>query len=268
MDMEILRTAVLGIVQGLTEFLPVSSDGHLEIAKFLLGDKSIGIESLNLTVILHVATALSILFVFRKDVWVILKNLFGKTWNDSQEFAVRVIISMVPAGLIGFFLEPLFASLFSQKVGFVGFMLLINAAILFIADRPQNTVRALNRWDAFWIGCSQTIALLPGISRSGSTLAMSLSLGIERYQAVRFSFLMVVPLIFGKVGYEMLLGDGMASSAGTMALVVGFLAAFIVGAFACWLMIRLVILSKLRYFGFYCIAAGLLAIILSIVARG
>jgi undecaprenyl-diphosphatase len=268
MDMEILRTAVLGIVQGLSEFLPISSSGHLEIAKFLLGDTAVGEESLMMTVMLHFATALSTLYVFRKDVWNILKELFRKTWNEGQEFTLRIIVSMIPAGLIGFFFEPIFETLFSQRVGFVGFMLLITAAMLFIADKPHPVTRPLKRWDALWIGFAQAVALLPGISRSGSTLAASLYLGIDRYQAARFSFLMVVPLILGKIAYELLLGEGLESSVSTMALIVGFGTAFVFGVIACKWMIRLVLLSKLKYFGFYCIAAGMFAIILSIVARG
>ena len=268
MELEILRTAVLGIIQGLAEFLPVSSSGHLEIAKFLLGDTAIGEESLMMTVMLHFATALSTLFVFRKDIRNILKDLFRKSWNEGQEFSLKIILSMIPAGLIGFFFEPVFETLFSQKVGFVGLMLLSTAALLIFADRSYETRRPLNRWDALWIGFAQAVALLPGISRSGSTLATSLYLGVDRYQAARFSFLMVVPLIFGKIGYEILLGDGLGNSVSTTALLVGFGFAFVFGVLACKWMIRLVLLSKLRYFGFYCIAAGLFAIILSLVYRG
>jgi len=267
MDLEMLRTAVLGVVQGLTEFLPVSSSGHLEITKFLLGEKAIGEESLMMTVILHFATALSTIFVFRKDIWDILKSLFQKPWNEGQEFALKIIVSMIPAGLIGFFFEPVFEALFSQRVGFVGFMLLITATMLFIADRPHDRVRVLSRWDSLWIGCAQAVALLPGISRSGSTLATSLFLGVDRYKAARFSFLMVVPLILGKVAYEMLKGDALAESMDAVSLLIGFVTAFISGVIACKWMIRLVMHSRLRYFGIYCILAGIFAIILSIVAH-
>jgi undecaprenyl-diphosphatase len=175
---------------------------------------------------------------------------------------------MIPAGIIGFIFEPVFESLFSQRVGFVGFMLLITAAMLFIADRPHNRVRSLNRWDAVLIGCAQAVALLPGISRSGSTLAASLYLGIDRYKAARFSFLMVVPLILGKVGYEILLGDALSTSASTPTLLIGFSTAFLSGIIACRWMIRLVMKSKLKYFGVYCVAVGVFAIILSIVTSG
>ena len=147
-------------------------------------------------------------------------------------------------------------------------MLLITGVMLFIADRPHDRVRQLNRWDAVWIGFAQAVALLPGISRSGSTLATSLYLGIDRYKAARFSFLMVVPLILGKVCFEILLGDEMTNSTGTIALVIGFVTAFVSGVLACRWMIRLVMRSKLKYFGLYCLAAGVFAIILSILARG
>jgi undecaprenyl-diphosphatase len=162
----------------------------------------------------------------------------------------------------------MFEALFSRRVGFVGFMLLITAILLFIADRPVKERRPLSRLDALWIGCAQAVALLPGISRSGSTIATSLILGVDRYQAARFSFLMVVPLILGKIGYEVLLGDGMGNSVSAVSYIVGFAAAFITGVLACKWMIRIVTLSKLRYFGYYCIAVGLFAIILSLVVRG
>jgi undecaprenyl-diphosphatase len=268
MDVEILRSAVLGIVQGLTEFLPVSSSGHLEIAKFLLGEDAVGEESLMMTVMLHVATALSTIYVFRKDIWKILRELFHQPWNESQQFAIRVLISMLPAGLIGFFFEPMFETLFSMRVGFVGWMLLITASLLFFADRPREHRRPMNNRDAFWIGCAQAVALLPGISRAGSTVSAALILGIERKEAARFSFLMVVPLIIGKIGYELLLGDGFTQISDPLSLSVGFVTAFVFGVIACTWMIALVARSKLKYFGMYCIVAGIFAIVLSIVARG
>lgn len=266
MNLEVLRTAVLGIVQGLTEFLPVSSSGHLEIAKFLLGDVAMGEHSLMVTVILHVATALSTLFVFRKDIWGILKGLVNKPWNESQEFALRVVISMIPAGIVGFLFEPALEALFNKRVGFVGLMLMVTALLLFVGDRPNRAMRTFNRWHALWIGCAQAVAILPGISRSGATVATSLFLGIDRYQAARFSFLMVVPLILGKIAYDLMFKNEAMGALNMTALIAGFAAAFISGVLACRLMIRLVMLSRLRYFGFYCLAAGAFAIILSFVA--
>jgi undecaprenyl-diphosphatase len=266
-DTDVLRTAVLGLIQGLTEFLPVSSSGHLEIAKYVLGDQAMGEESLTVTIILHVATALSTVFVFRADILKILKDLVARPWSEGQEFALKVLISMVPAGLVGFFFEPLIAILFHQRIGFVGMMLLITALLLGFADRKQKRMRPLSRWDALWIGIAQAVAILPGISRSGSTVATSLLLGVDRYQAARFSFLMVIPLILGKIAYDLFKGDVHTGSAGNIALITGFFAAFVAGVIACKWMIRLVMLSKLKYFALYCIAAGIFAIILSVIAH-
>jgi undecaprenyl-diphosphatase len=266
MNMEILRTAILGIVQGLTEFLPVSSSGHLEIVKFLMGDHAVGEQSLMLTIILHAATALGTIFVFRKDVWNILSDLVKKPWNEGQEFALKVIISMIPAGLIGFFLEPVLEQLFEGRIAFVGCMLLVTAVLLFIADRPRTNERVVTRWNALLIGIAQAVAILPGISRSGATIATSLYLGIDRYKAARFSFLMVVPLILGKMSYDLLKEDVTQMSVSSTALAVGFLTAFVSGIIACKWMIALVRRSRLKWFGVYCCVAGVFAIILSFVS--
>jgi undecaprenyl-diphosphatase len=263
--MEILRTAILGIVQGLTEFLPVSSSGHLEIVKYLMGDHAVGEQSLLLTIILHAATALGTIFVFRADVWEVLRDLVRKPWNEGQEFALKVIISMLPAGVVGFFLEPVIEGLFQGQIGFVGAMLLVTAALLFIADRPRGNDRPVTRWNALLIGIAQAVALLPGISRSGATIATSLFLGIDRYKAARFSFLMVVPLILGKMGYDLMKGEVMHMSISSTALIVGFIAAFVSGIIACQWMVALVRRSRLKWFGYYCCAAGIFAIILSLI---
>lgn len=265
--LEALRAAVLGIVQGLTEFLPVSSSGHLEIAKYLLGEEAVGEESLMLTIVLHAATAIGTLVVFRKDVWEILRDVFGKPWNAGQEFALKVIISMIPAALVGFFFESTLATLFEGKLMFVGLMLLVTAVLLFFADFSKRNDRAVSRWDALWIGVGQMVAILPGISRSGATIATSIFLGIDRYKAARFSFLMVVPLILGKMGYELVQGGPINTSVSHTALLVGFVAALISGIIACRWMVILVTRSKLRWFGFYCIAAGAFAIAISLLAH-
>jgi len=265
MNMEVLRTAILGIVQGLTEFLPVSSSGHLEIVKFLMGDHAVGQESLMLTIILHAATALATLFVFRSDVLEIVRDLVKKPWNEGQEFTLKVLISMLPAGIAGFALEPVIATLFEGRIAFVGGMLLLTAALLFFADRPRRGERKVTRWNALWIGIAQAAALLPGLSRSGTTLATSLYLGIERYKAARFSFLMVVPLILGKISYDLLFSTSLEVSVSTTAMVSGFIAAFVSGVLACRWMIALVRRSRLHWFALYCLFAGLTAIILSIV---
>lgn len=265
--LEALRAAVLGIVQGLTEFLPVSSSGHLEIAKYLLGEESVGSESLMLTIVLHAATAIGTLFVFRKDVWDILKEIFSKPWNEGQEFTLKVIISMIPAAIVGYFFEQSLALLFEGQLMFVGLMLFVTAVLLFFADYSKRNDRAVGRWDALWIGLGQMVAILPGISRSGATIATSIFLGIDRYKAARFSFLMVVPLILGKMGYELVNGGPVNTAVSESALLVGFMAALISGIVACRWMVILVTRSKLRWFGMYCIAAGVFAIVLSFLAH-
>ena len=258
---EIAKSVILGVIQGLTEFLPVSSSGHLELGKYLLGDTSIGEQSLFFTVMVHAATALSTLFIFRKDVWVILKGLFSKGWNEEKRFSLNVIVSMIPAAFVGFFMEEMIETLFSQRIALVGTMLIITAVLLYIADFSKTTHKQVTPFNALMIGIAQAIAILPGISRSGATIATSVILGIDRYRAARFSFLMVVPLILGKIAYDMLRGDlSEFSSAELVPVMAGSIAAFITGAIACTWMIALVRKSKLRYFSIYCVVVGLLAI--------
>ncbi len=259
---ELVRSVILGIIQGLTEFLPVSSSGHLELAKAILGDTSVGEQSLFFTIMVHAATALSTLYVFRKDVWEILKGLFSTGWNEDKAFAVNVVISMVPAALVGFFMEDMIAMLFQRRIAMVGIMLIVTAILLYIADFSKTTEKSVSPLHALIIGVAQAIAILPGISRSGATIATSVILGIDRYKAARFSFLMVVPLILGKIAYDLLKGEltSVAMSDLTPVLA-GSVAAFITGAAACTWMIALVRNSKLRYFSYYCLVVGILAII-------
>lgn len=243
---EFLEAIVLGIVQGLTEFLPVSSSGHLEIAKFILNDDSVGSQSLLMTVVLHFATALSTLFVFRKDIIEILSKIFSKE-DSSMPFVVKIIISMIPAALVGVFFEDFIDSLFNQNLALVAAMLLVTGCLLFVADRAKNTNRNVGYLDALIIGVSQAIAIMPGISRSGATISTSVLLGIDRAKSARFSFLMVVPLIFGKMAKDLIEGDFASASVNVTALGVGFVAAFLTGLFACTLMIKLVKRSQLKY---------------------
>ena len=185
---EVLSAIVLGIVQGLTEFLPVSSSGHLEIAKYFLGDKSIGEESLLMTVTLHAATALSTLVVFRKEVAEIFKGLFQFKYNEETAFSLKIILSMIPAVLVGLFFEDMIEQMFNQQMLLVGLMLIVTGVLLFFADRAKRTDRAVSFRDALIVGLSQAGAILPGISRSGATISTSVLLGIDRARAARFSF--------------------------------------------------------------------------------
>lgn len=260
--MEILDAIILGIIQGLTEFLPVSSSGHLELGKAVLGDKMVPQESLLFTVILHFATALSTLVVFRKDVWDIITGLFNKGWNEEKRFSIKIILSMVPAALIGMYFEEQLESLFGGNILLVGFMLIVTALLLYLADKARETSKDVTYSNAFVIGISQAIAMLPGISRSGATISTSVLLGNDKTRAARFSFLMVVPLILGKICKDIMSGDLTYESAQFNVLSIGFLAAFISGIAACTWMISLVRRSKLVYFSFYCFIVGLLAIVL------
>ena len=258
--MSYLEAIILGLIQGLTEFLPVSSSGHLELAKAIFGDNSLPEESFTFTVILHFATALSTLVVFRKEVFEILKGIFQFKWNEEMIFSLKIIISMLPAVLIGLLFEKQLQAFFGGRILLVGCMLLITATLLLFADRAKNTTKNVSYTNALIIGVSQAIAMLPGISRSGATISTSVLLGVDRTKAARFSFLMVVPLIFGKVGKDILGGEISFESSQIGIMGVGFVAAFISGLFACNWMITLVKKSKLSYFAIYCTIIGLIAI--------
>ena len=258
--MDFIDSIILGIIQGLTEFLPVSSSGHLELGKAILGDQSVPKESLLFTVVLHFATALSTIVVFRKDIWSILKGILKFEWNDDLQFASKIAISMIPAVIIGVFFEKELEQLFVGNIMLVGCMLLVTALLLFLADKAKDTQKKVSFSNAFIIGVSQAIAMLPGISRSGATISTSVLLGNDKTKAARFSFLMVVPLIFGKIAKDILSGDLTYDSANFLPLSAGFIAAFVAGLFACTWMISLVKKSKLSYFAIYCSVVGIVAI--------
>ncbi len=258
--MSYLEALILGIIQGLTEFLPVSSSGHLEIAKVLFSDNVLPKESLTFTVVLHFATALSTMVVFRKEVFEIIKGLFQFEWNDESKFTLKIIISMIPAVIIGLMFEKQLEAFFNGNLLMVGFMLLITALLLLLADKAQKTEKNVSYKNAFIIGIAQAIAMLPGISRSGATISTSVLLGVDREKAARFSFLMVVPLIFGKVAKDFMGGEINFQSANMGSMGLGFIAAFISGLIACSWMISLVKKSKLHYFAIYCFIVGLIAI--------
>ena len=263
--MEIIDAIILGIVQGLTEFLPVSSSGHLELGKAILGDNSVPEESMLFTVILHFATALSTIVVFRKDIWTIIKGFLKLQWNEDTKFISKIALSMLPAAIIGLFFEEELEQLFGGNIVLVGFMLIITGLLLFLADRAKNTNKKVSFVDAFAIGVSQAIAMLPGISRSGATISTSVLLGNDKSKAARFSFLMVVPLILGKIAKDVLSGDLTYDAQNFPSLAIGFIAAFIAGLFACTWMIKLVKKSKLKYFAYYCAIVGVIAITVSLI---
>ena len=256
----------LGAIQGLTEFLPVSSSGHLELGKFILGDTSLPKESMLFTVVLHFATALSTLVVFRGEVLKILVGLLEVRNNGSFQFSLKIIISMIPAALVGFFFSNELETLFDKQIALVGVMLLLTGVLLFVADRAKDTGKDVSRYHAIIIGLSQAIAILPGISRSGATISTAVLLGIDRSKAASFSFLMVVPLILGKISKDIIDGALVMREDQLLILAAGFITAFATGIIACRWMISLVRKAQLRYFSYYCFAVGLLAIYLASTA--
>ena len=262
--MSALETLILGIVQGLTEFLPVSSSGHLELVKAIFGSDYEKQQGLLITITLHAATAFSTLFVFRKDIALILSDLMILKKGERLNFSKKIVLSMIPAVFIGLFFEDLIASLFDGKIALVGIMLMITALLLYWADRVNENNKELSYGNAFSIGLIQAIAILPGISRSGATIALGVLLKIDRDKAARFSFLMVIPLILGSIVKSILDGNLTQESTELFPLLIGFLGAFFTGVFACRWMISLVKKSKLKYFSFYCIMVGGLAILYSL----
>ena len=263
--MEAWEAIVLGIIQGLTEFLPVSSSGHLELGKAIMGDTTVPEESLLFTVVLHFATALSTIVVFRKDIWEIISGLLKFKWNEETQFVVKIIVSMIPAAIIGVLFEEELESFFGGSIAFVGAMLIVTAILLWLADKAKSTEKKVSFSNAFVIGIAQAIAMLPGISRSGATISTSVLLGNDKSKAARFSFLMVVPLIFGKIAKDVISGDLTSEATNFTTLGLGFVAAFIAGLFACTWMIALVKKSKLSWFAIYCLIVGVIAIVVSFV---
>lgn len=259
---EVLQKIILGVIQGLTEFLPVSSSGHLEIVKVLIGDESVNGDGLLTTVVLHFGTALATVVVFRNDILHIISDLFIHRSSDTIKFTLAILVSMVPVVIAGLFFEGQVNSLFSGNLLLVGLCLLITGGLLLLADRAKTTDKKVSVFQGFLIGIAQLVAILPGISRSGATISATVLLGVDRDRAARFSFLMVVPLIFGKMLKDLLSNEMVLYDTSWFALFMGFTAAFLVGIWACQWMIRLVKKSKLFYFTIYCAIAGTFAIAL------
>lgn len=261
---DIINAIILGIVQGLTEFLPVSSSGHLELAKFILGDTAMPKESMMMTVVLHFGTALATVFVFRSEIFDLIKGFFSKGNNEEKSFIGKIVLSMIPAAIVGLFFEKDIEALFSQNILLVCGMLVLTGILLFIADKATFTNNDVTYSNAFKVGVAQAIAITPGISRSGATISTSVLLGIDRTKAAKFSFLMVVPLIFGKIAKDLMEGDFTTGGLPVAALTVGFITAFITGIFACTWMISIVRKSQLKYFAWYCIIVGITGVIYAI----
>ncbi len=259
--MEVFESIVLGAVQGLTEFLPVSSSGHLQLAKELLGVELE--ENLAFDVVLHAATVLSTIVVLWREIAGLFRGLFTRGMNDEKSYIVKLIISMIPIGIVGFlFKDKIDAILASNYVMVVvGAMLLLTALLLAFAYYAKPRQKdAISYRDAFVIGVAQAVAAMPGLSRSGSTIATGLLLGNRKEVVATFSFLMVLAPIMGETLLNVLDGGLVISGVSTAALVAGFVSAFVVGCLACRFMIDIVKRGKLIWFAVYCAVVGVIAI--------
>jgi undecaprenyl-diphosphatase len=251
---------ILGLVQGLTEFLPVSSSGHLEIGKAILQIQAK--ENLTFSIVVHGATVLSILVVFYRDIRDLLVRSLRFEYNESSSYLVKLLLSMVPVGIVGLFFKDQVESFFTGNLVFVGSMLLITAVILMITSFTPSRGRNISYLDALIIGIAQAIAVLPGISRSGATISTALILGNKRDEAARFSFLMVILPIVAANMLDLLNMEAAGPGAiGWKPLLIGFVAAFLSGLLACKWMLSIVRKGKLLYFGVYCLFIGIVAII-------
>lgn len=257
---DILRSILLGIIQGLTEFLPVSSSGHLEILNFLIGSSQSVDSDLTMVVLVHAGTAFSILYVFRDDIQLIIKDLLQFSWNANTRLAAYIVLSMIPALIVGLVFEEQIEALFSGEIWMVGIALICTGIVLWMTPNDRDQELAVGWKSAIIIGCAQAVAIMPGISRSGMTIAIALMLGIGKKNAARFSFLMVLPVILGKILLDILSGEFVVHQSSALSISVAFLAAFVVGVMACSWMIKIVKQSKLIYFSWYCFIIGAFAI--------
>ena len=259
-----IEAALLGLVQGLTEFLPVSSSGHLTICKSLFG-----IETSNLSFEepVHAATVLSTIVAFRKEIWDLLKGFFNLKMNPQKDYIFKIGVSMVPIFIVGVFFKDYVEEIFGSGLAVVGFMLVVTASLLALSEvmtkKQSGEGKPLGYKEAFIIGLAQACAVLPGLSRSGSTISTGLMLGVKKSEIAKFSFLMVLVPILGEAFLELVGGDfGQAASGiDALPLVVGFVVAFLSGLFACKLMINLVRSARLWGFAVYCAVAGIICII-------
>ena len=260
-----LEAFILGMIQGLTEYLPVSSSGHLAIGSALFGIQ--GEDNLTFTIVVHVATVLSTLVILWKEVGWIFRGLFKFQMNDETKYVINILISMIPIGIVGLFFKDKVEEIFGSGLFIVGLMLLVTATLLaFSYYAKPRTREHISMKDAFIIGLAQACAVLPGLSRSGSTIATGLLLGDKKEKLAQFSFLMVIPPILGEalLDVKKAVEGGAEAAVGNislLSLLVGFLAAFIAGCFACKWMINIVKKGKLIYFAIYCAIVGAITLI-------
>lgn len=261
--MEIWEAIVLGIVQGLTEFLPVSSSGHLELANYFFGIEEP--NNLAFTMAVHLGTVLSTVVVFRREIGRLLRGFFKFQMNDETIFIINIVISLVPILFIGLMFRDRIEGLFTSNLTLVGAMLLVTAALLVFAQRAKPQLRPITPKNAFIMGIAQAVAIFPGLSRSGATISTGLMLGVKREEVSKFSFLMVLIPVIGMNLLEVAKGGFGGTAIGSPAIIAGFITAFVTGTIACRWMIRLVNRGKLVWFAVYCCALGLFSIIYSLI---
>lgn len=264
--MDWLQALILGLIQGLTEYLPVSSSGHLAIGSYLFGIN--GEDNLAFTIVVHVATVLSTFVILWSEIDWIFRGLFKFKMNDETKYFLNIVVSMIPIGIVGVFFKDTVEEIFGSGLLIVGCMLLLTALLLTFSYFAKPRVKENISWkDALIIGLAQAAAVMPGLSRSGSTIATGLMLGNKKEKMAQFSFLMVIPPILGEALLDvikMAKGHNPFGDVSTIALVVGFVAAFVSGCMACKWMINIVKKGKLIYFGIYCAIAGAVTIICSL----
>jgi undecaprenyl-diphosphatase len=257
------QALILGFVQGLTEFLPVSSSGHLELGKAIFNLSAE--EDLTFAVVVHGATVCSTIVIFFKELLKLIKESFSFKWNNSSQYLVKLLISMIPVLIVGFFFRDFVEQFFTGNVVFVGCMLIVTSALLIASHYARDKSKEISFLDSFIIGIAQAIAVLPGLSRSGATISTGLLLGNKKDEMARFSFLMVLIPIIGVNLLDIISGNLSAdNSTPVLPLVIGFLSAFITGLIACKWMISIVKKGKLIYFGMYCLVVGIIAILIGI----
>lgn len=268
--MDWLQAIILGIVQGLTEFLPVSSSGHLAIFRELLGVEAS--EDLMFEVTVHAATVLATIVVFWKSIVQLFSGLFKFKYNDETDYICKILVGTIPVMIVGLFFKDKVEELFSS-LWVVGGSLLITSVLLYFSDAAakakaregENAARnGLSFWQALVIGIGQAFAVLPGLSRSGATISTGLIVGVKREVVAQFSFLMVIIPILGEMFLSIVGGELAASTVGALPLALGFISAFITGLFACKAMIALVKKAQLKWFALYCVIVGFIVILTQI----
>lgn len=256
------QSIVLGLIQGLTEFLPVSSSGHLTIGREILGVEAA--DDLVFEVVVHAATVLATIIVFRKEIWRLLSGLFRFRYNDETDYILKIALSMVPVFVVWMFFKDAVEALFTS-LAVVGCALLVTAALLWFSDsfsfrkqsEPSASARSgISWWQAFVVGLGQALAVIPGLSRSGTTISTGLICGVDRSVVAQFSFLMVLVPILGEAFLDVVGGDMASSSVAALPLILGFVSAFVSGLFACKVMIALVKRARLKWFALYCGLVG------------